>query len=140
MTTSTQRRADRLVRAERAFTRHIIEGASLDAVAAEVGVSRETIRRDVEAMKLAMGEDKLVDLDQRRAVRLAQLDQIRREALATFERFKKTKPLAAIGALNTAVSTFTHIRAIEGLDRPKESRIETGGTYTIKWADEGDED
>jgi hypothetical protein len=44
-----------------------------------------------------------------------------------------------VGALNTVDSLYTHIRAIEGLDAPKEIRQETKGDYTIRWASEGDQ-
>src|SRR5437764_1354120 len=137
--TNVKKRAERMVRAEQAFTRHVIEGAPLDGVAAELGVSRETIRQDVAAMQQFLGAEGTSDLDQRRAVRLAELEDARQKALALFDKFRTTKPLAAVGALNTVVSLYTHIRAIEGLDAPKEVKQEVKGDYTIRWVGEGDQ-
>ena len=45
--TNTERLAERLARAEVAFTKHVIDGMSLRDIGPELGVSHETARQDV---------------------------------------------------------------------------------------------
>lgn len=53
------------------------------------------------------------------------------KALATYETYKDRKPLAAVGALNTCVAILAHIRAVEGLEAPKEVRADLAGNVVI---------
>jgi hypothetical protein len=139
MTTNTeQRRAELMARSERAFTQHVVNGISLADLAPELGVSRETARSDVAAYKAFLADVNKDDLPAKRAARLAQLDDMRARARALFDQYKDTKPLTAVGALNSAIATLVHIRAIEGLDAPKEARVEQDTTITVVWGEDDD--
>ncbi len=106
---------------------------------AEMGVSYETVRSDVAAFRSYLAEANAEDLASKRAGRLEELRDLKAKALFIYERFKDSKPLTAVGALNTAMSAFTHIRAIEGLDMPKEAKVEGDIRYTVTWEDDGDD-
>jgi hypothetical protein len=134
--TKTEALAEHMTRAEDLFTRHVVNGVSLRDLAPEVGLSYETVRRDVSAYKQYLADVNRDELPAKRAARLAQLDDARVKAMALYERYKDTKPLTAVGALNTAISTFVHIRAIEGLDAPKELRAEVDTNITVMWGDD----
>ena len=82
-----------------------------------------------------MAQDRVADLDERRAVFEGQLAAVQARAMWTYERYKKTKPLVAIAALNTYTATLTHQRAVQGLDQPKEAKIEQSGEVRIVWDD-----
>lgn len=130
--------SERMVRAERAFQRHVIDRVPLAELAPELGVSRETVRQDVEAMRQALGADRPADLQERRAVFEAQLQDVIAKAYALYDKYKDTKPLAAVGALNTVVATFAHLRAVQGLDEPKETKLGGEVRHTIVWDDSED--
>lgn len=136
MPANTERRAALLTRAEAAFTRHVVDGVSLRDLAPEMGVSVETARKDVDTFKTYLADVDRADLPAKRAVRLVELADVKAKALYVYERYKDTKPLTAIGALNTIVATLAHIRAIEGLDAPKEVRQEVDQRVSIRWGDE----
>src|SRR5690242_3171076 len=115
MTTQTEtRRAELMARAERAFTSHVVNGISLRDLAPELGVSPETARSDVAAYKAFLADVNRDELPAKRAARLEELHDLKARALAIYDKYVNTKPLTAVGALNTAISTFVHIRAIEG--------------------------
>lgn len=133
---SVERQAERVARQRRAYERVVIDGASLKDVAPELGVSRQTVAQDVAIMRQALGADGAADLEAKRIQFLDRVNDLYDKALATYERFKDTKPMAAVGALNTAVTMLTHLRAVQGLDAPKEVRADVDGNITIQWADE----
>ncbi len=137
--TNTDKLAARMARADEAFTKHVVEGRSLRDLAPEMGVSYETVRSDVAAFRSYLAEANAEDLASKRAGRLEELRDLKAKALFIYERFKDSKPLTAVGALNTAMSAFTHIRAIEGLDMPKEAKVEGDIRYTVTWEDDGDD-
>lgn len=139
MTKTETRRAELMARSERAFTAHVVNGVSLADLAPELGVSRETARSDVAAYKAFLADVDKDALPGKRAARLAQLDDMRVKAIALYERYKDSRPLTAVGALNTAISTLVHIRAIEGLDAPKEARVEQETNIVVRWEDGTDD-
>ncbi len=138
--TNTDKFAERMARSDEAFTKHVVEGRSLRDLAPEMGVSYETVRSDVAAFRQYLADGSQEDLAAKRAGRLEELRDLKANALYIYERYKDSKPLTAVGALNTAMSAFTHIRAIEGLDMPKESKVDGDITYRVTWGDEDDTD
>ena len=132
--TNTEAFADRMARADKAFTRHVIEKVSLRDLQPEMGVSYETIRSDVAAFKRYLTEGG-AELAERRASFLAEVDAIKARALYIYEKFKDTKPLVATAAMNTYTATLAHQRAVEGLDHPKEAKVEQSGEVRIIWDD-----
>lgn len=130
-----------MARADQAFTKHVVEGRSLRDLAPELGVSYETVRTDVAAFRKYLAEQQdQDDLAAKRAGRLEELRDLKAKALYVFERYKDSKPLTAVGALNSALAAFTHVRAIEGLDMPKETKIEGDLNYRVVWDDGDDSD
>lgn len=138
MPTNVQRKAALMARAETVFQRHVIDGVSLRDLAPEVGVSVETARNDVQTFKQYLADVDRAELPAKRAARLVELEDLKARALALYDRYKDSKPLTAVGALNTAMAAFTHIRAIEGLDAPKEARLQGEVSYRVVW-DDGDD-
>ncbi len=135
---NTEAQAERMARAERAFTRHVVEKVSLRDLGPELGVSAETVRQDVKAYQSFLAKTGAEDVDERRASFLAQLDDLTRKALDLFEACKDTKPLAAVGALNTIASLMAHRRAVEGLDMPKQVQAAQDITYRVIWSEDDD--
>ncbi len=136
--TNTERLAERITRADKAFTRHVVDKVSLRDLVPEMGVSYETIRSDVAAFKQYQAENNAEELAVKRAVFLAVLDDRERKALDVYElAMAQGKPLVATAALNTAIATYTHRRAVDGLDMPREAKVEQSGEVRIIW-DDGD--
>jgi hypothetical protein len=135
--TKTEALAEHMTRAEDLFTRHVVNGVSLRDLAPEVGLSYETVRRDVSAYKQYLADVNRDD-HQPSGPHAFQLDDMRARARALFDQYKDTKPLTAVGALNSAIATLVHIRAIEGLDAPKEARVEQDTTITVVWGEDDD--
>jgi hypothetical protein len=136
--TNTERLAERFARADKAFTRHVVDRVSLRDLVPEIGVSYETIRGDVAAFKQYQAESGGEELAVRRATFLLVLDDRERKALDVYDlAMAQGKPLVAIAAINTLSSLLTHRRAVEGLDMPREARVEQSGTITVVW-DDGD--
>lgn len=133
--TDTDRLAERFDRAERAFTLVDIDGLSLRDAAAELGVSYETVRSDVKSYRAYLAKDRDGDKEQRRARFEARLEALRKRALSFYDKNKDTRPLAAIGALNTAASLLQHERAVQGLDEPKEVKAEQDTRVTVSWGE-----
>lgn len=125
-----------MARADTAFTRHVVDKVSLRDLVPEMGVSYETIRSDVAAFGKYRAENNAEDLAVKRAVFLAVLDDRERKALDVYNlAMAQGKPLVATAALNTISSLMTHRRAVEGLDAPREAKIEQSGEIRIVWDD-----
>lgn len=138
MPTNPQKKAEQMARAERIFNRHVIDLTPLSQLAPEEGISVETARKDFKAYKSFLASENREDLPGLRAQRIAELNDLKAKALYLFDRYKDSKPLTAVGALNSAVAVYAHIRAIEGLDAPKESRVEAEVNYNVTWGDPND--
>jgi hypothetical protein len=134
--TNTQAFADRMARADQTFTRHVVDKVPLSQLAPEMGVSYETAKADVQAFRQYLAQDRAAELEEKRAVFLAQIDASIARCLYLYERYKDTKPLAAVGALNTINALLGQVRAVEGLDMPKEARVQQEGTIRVVWSDE----
>ncbi len=134
--TNTDQVATRMARADKAFTRHVIDKVSLRDLVPEMGVSYETIRNDVTAFTKYLA-DNGAELAERRVTFNAELEAYKAKALYVYEKYKNTKPLTAVAALNSVIATLTHQRAVQGLDMPREAKIEQSGEIRIVW-DDGD--
>ena len=132
--TNTEALATRMARAEKAFTRHIVDKVSLRDLGPELGVSYETVRQDAAAYQQYLAANG-PELAERRAAFVAELEGYKAKALYVFEKYKDTKPLTAVAALNSAITTLTHQRAVQGLDMPREAKIEQSGEVRIVWDD-----
>jgi hypothetical protein len=136
--TNTDQLAARMARADKAFTRHVTDKVSLRDLVPEMGVSYETIRSDTAAFRKYLAETNGGELAERRATFLAVLDDRIRKALDVYEiALTQGKPLVAVAALNTISSYPVHQRAVEGLDAPREAKVEQSGEVRIVW-DNGD--
>ena len=62
------------------------------------------------------------------------MDDIYAKALEIYER-NQGKGLTQVGALNTIVSLMAHLRAVTGVDMPKEVKQDVDQTVSIKWED-----
>jgi hypothetical protein len=136
--TNTQAFAERIARADQAFTRHVVDKVPLSQLGPELGVSYETARADVQTFRQYLASDRTTDLEEKRAAFLAQVDASIARCLYLYEAYKDKKPLAAVGALNTLNALLAQVRAVEGLDAPKQLKAEQDITYRVVW-DEGDE-
>jgi len=134
--TNTQAFADRMARADQTFTRHVVDKVPLSQLAPEMGVSYETAKADVAAFRQYLAQDHAAELEEKRAVFLSQIDAAIARCLYLYEKYKDTKPLAAVGALNTINSLLSQVRAVEGLDAPKQAQIKEDITYKVVWSDE----
>src|SRR5215203_4648007 len=116
----------KMARAAEAFRLVVIEKKNLREAADVLGVSHETVRRDVAAYGAFLADERRAeDLDERRARAIAELDHIKALALAVYRHAMQDakggkKPLAAVAALNTIAGLQTHYRAIGALDAAKE--------------------
>lgn len=72
--------AERMARADTAFTKHVVEGRSLRDLAPEMGVSYETARSDVAAFRQCLAETSQEDLPAKCAGRLAGLQDLKARA------------------------------------------------------------
>ena len=134
--TNTEAFATRMARADKAFTRHVVDKISLRDLVPEIGASYETIRSDVTAFKQYQAENNAEELAGKRAAFLLVLDDRERKALDVYDlAMAQGKPLVAIAAINTISSLLTHRRAVEGLDAPREAKVEQSGTISIVWDD-----
>jgi hypothetical protein len=134
--TNIDQLATRMARADEAFTKHVIGKRSLRDLAPEMGVSYETIRNDVAAFRRYLTEINSDNREERRAVFLAELDDRISKALDVYDlAMAQGKTLAAVAALNTISSFYVHKRAVEGLDAPREAKVEQSGEVRIVWDD-----
>src|SRR5690349_9985459 len=129
--TNPQAFAERMTRADQTFTRHVVDKVPLSQLAPEMGVSYETAKADVQAFRQYLAQDQTTDLEEKRAVFLAQINASMARCLYMYERYKDTKPLAAIGALNTISTLLGQVRAVEGLDAPKQAQVKEDITYRV---------
>jgi len=131
---------DKITRAADAFRMVVIDKRPLRDVAADLGVSHETVRRDVAAYKTYLAAQRGVEtLDERRAAFIAELDDVKAMALAVYAEAKQQgKQLVAVAALNTISGLQTHYRAVGALDGAKQVKQEVDSLVKIVW-DEGDE-
>lgn len=135
--TNTEAFAQRMARADRVFTRHVVDKVDLKDIAPEEGISYDTARADLAAFRKYIAEDQTAELAIKRASFLAELDANMRRALGVYDACMAAgKHLAAIAALNTINAALTHKRAVEGLDMPKEVKADVDQRVTIMWADE----
>lgn len=128
----------RWTRAETAFDLVRLKGKSLRAAAQELGVSHETVWRDVRAYESYLAATNTTGtMDERRAAFLAQCQDIMAEARKVLADFPD-KSLTRVAALNTMSSVLTHVRAVQGLDSPKEQAKPQGpAQFRVGWAKPG---
>ncbi len=131
---------DKISRAADAFRMVVVDKRPLRDVAADLGVSHETVRRDVAAYKAYLAKERGAEsLDERRAAFIAELDDVKAMALAVYAEAKQQgKQLVAVAALNTIAGLQTHYRAVGALDGAKQVKQEVDSLVRIVW-DEGDE-
>jgi hypothetical protein len=137
--------SERMTRAAQAFDLVVLQKQPLRDAASTLGVSHETVRRDVASYKQFLGEQRgQENLEERRAAFIASLDEIYRMARDIYNACMKDvpkggkKPLAATAALNTMVALQAHYRAVGALDSPKEVRADVDQLVRVVW-DEADE-
>lgn len=122
----------RWVRAERAFQAVRLEGRSLRQVADELGVSHETVWRDIRAYEgyLAAVQGQRDAKEVRATVEALCLEAMQgcRHIIAKHP----NKPLTQVAAWNTFVSTLAHLRAVTGADVPKDRKPENPGVVRVR--------
>jgi hypothetical protein len=99
--TNTGAFAERMARADQAFTRHVVDKVDLRTLGPERGVSYDMVRADVAAFRKYLAEDHTSELAERRASFRAELDATTRKALdVSGACMKAGKYPAAVAALN----------------------------------------
>lgn len=130
----------RWLRAEQAFDMVRLQGRSLRFAAEALGVSHDTVWRDVRAYEAYLAATRTSHVDERRAAFEAMCYRVIERAVSVFEA-AGDKSLNKTAALNTINTTLGHLRAVQGLDAPKADAAKEAGTSgaVIRWAgdDEG---
>ncbi|HET9869908.1 MAG TPA: helix-turn-helix domain-containing protein [bacterium] len=123
----------RWVRAERAFTAVRLEGKSLRAVAEDLGVSHETVWRDVRGYEqyLAAIQSQRDPKEMRAMVEALVLEGL--QGCRDIIKANPTKPLIQVGAWNTFASLLSHLRAVTGADVPKDRKPDNPGVVRVRW-------
>ena len=135
MAIEIQDAADRMARAEDCFRLSVIDKKSYREISKQLGISPATVSRDIAIYKAYLADErKTEDIEQRRAKVAAMIDDIYAKALEIYDRNQGTG-LTQVGALNTIVSLMAHLRAVTGVDMPKEIKAEQDTTVSIKWED-----
>lgn len=122
----------RWVRAEQAFDLVRMRGISLRKAAEELGVSHDTIWRDVRAYETYLARTESGSVDEKRAAFLQRCFRIIKMAEDVFET-SSPQSLNRTAALNTMVSVLAHIRAVQGLDVPKDVQKAPPGPIRVAW-------
>lgn len=125
----------RWIRAEQAFDLVRMQGKSLRQAAEVLGVTHDTVWRDVKAYEQYLAKTMEGPVDEKRATFLQRCNQVLDMAKQVFDN-ASDKSLNKTAALNTMVSVFGHIRAVQGLDVPKDAQKAPPGAIRISWGDE----
>jgi predicted transcriptional regulator len=130
--------ADKLDKIERAFDLVVVRHKSLRAAAEELGISHETVRQYVSTYQQHLAKNHAdCSIDERRATMQEELRYLQARAMQLLDKAEASgKHLAAIGALNSALSAFQHLRAITGVDTPKNVRQDSDLNVTVKWEED----
>ena len=122
----------RWIRAEQAFEAVRLKGMSLRQAAQDMGVSHDTIWKDIRAYEGYLAKTQAGSLDEKRAAFLAQCFRLLAKAEKVFDD-APPQSLNRTGALNTMVSILSHIRAVQGLDVPKDSKPPAPTGIRVTW-------
>lgn len=127
----------RWMRAEQAFQIVRLKGKSLRQAAQDLGVSHDTIWRDIRAYEAYLAKTETGSVDEKRA---AFLQRVYRSIQMAEEVYDQAKPgsLSRVAALNTVLSAFSHLRAVQGLDIPKDVKPPAPTAIRVQWGGEGE--
>lgn len=126
-----------LAKQMQAFSLTVIEKKSLRKAAEIMGCSHTSVKAYADAYTKALASERVTeDVEARRAKFDAELEDMK--ALAreiAIEAKRGGKGLTAVGAINSYVAMWTHQRAVQGLDTPKEVKADVDQTMRIVWDD-----
>lgn len=130
-----ERLGEQMARSAEAFNLCKIQGKTLRDAAKVMGCSYETVRQLVKAHQKYLRDDRTIDKEERRASFEAFAMEVQRRAFETYNAANPERTLSRVAALNTLVALMPHLRAVQGLDEPKESKADVEQRVIVTWGE-----